>query len=108
MGAQITDGEYHVCLSSRAAKPVSEELLRQTEQGPVVLENGIRISGAPIHEGHVVWSEDLSPLMKVLDELKEAKENLEDSNGLLEEENDVKARESHVAEQELILIIILG
>ena len=106
VGAQITDGEYHVCLSSRAAKPVSEELLRQTEQGPVVLENGIRISGAPIHEGHVVWSEDLSPLMKVLDELKEAKENLEDSNGLLEEENAVKAREAHVAEQERLYSII--
>ena len=106
VGAQITDGEYHVCLSSRAAKLVSEELLRQTEQGPVVLENGIRISGAPIHEGHVVWSEDLSPLMKVLDELKEAKENLEDSNGLLEEENAVKAREAHVAEQERLYSII--
>ena len=73
---------------------------------PVVLENGIRISGAPIHEGHVVWSEDLSPLMKVLDELKEAKENLEDSNGLLEEENAVKAREAHVAEQERLYSII--
>lgn len=106
VGAQITDQEYKVLLSSRMAKSVDATLLRQTENGPVMLEDGIRLSGAPIHGGHVVWTEDMSPLLKVLEELKEAKENLEDSNGILEEENAVRAREAHIAEQDRLYNII--
>lgn len=106
VGAQITDEAYNVCLSSRAAKSAGRELLCRTEEGPVMLEGGIRLSGAPIHRGHVIWSEDMSPLLKVLDKLREAKENLEDSNGILEEENALKIREAHVAEQNRLYDII--
>ena len=105
-GAQITDEEYRVFLSSKAAKTVEESVLRQTESGPVMLKEGIRLSGAPIRGGHVIWSEDMSPLLAVLNELREAKENLEDSNGLLEEENAVRAREARIAEQDRLYNII--
>ena len=54
----------------------------------------------------MVWTEDMSPLLKVLDELKEVKENLEDGNAILEEENAVKAREAHIAEKERLYNII--
>ncbi len=106
VGAQITDEEYHVCLTSRTARSVDRELLRRTVKGPVMLEDGIRLSGAPIQGGHVIWSEDMSALLSVLDELKEAKENLEDSNGILEEENAVRTREAHIAEQDRLYNII--
>lgn len=106
VGAQITDEAYHVCLSSRTAKRVNPSVLRQTENGSVMLDGSIRLSSAPIHGGHVIWSEDMSALLEVLDALREAKENLEDCNGLLEEENAVKAREAHVGEQERLYRII--
>lgn len=106
VGAQITDNEYRVVLSSRTAEHFSTQLLRRTEKGPVMLEVGLRISGTPIHGGHVIWSEDMSSLLRVLDELREAKENLEDSNGILEEENAVRTRETHIAEQERLYNII--
>lgn len=99
VGGQITDEAYHVWLSSRNAKCADAKLLRQTENGSVMLEGGIRLSGAPVHGGHVIWSEDVSPLLKVLEELEETKENLEDANALLEEENKLKAWEVHIAEQ---------
>ncbi|MGN0614602.1 MAG: histidine kinase N-terminal 7TM domain-containing protein [Porcipelethomonas sp.] len=106
VGAQITDNEYRVVLSSRTAEHFSTQLLRRTEKNPVMLETGLRISGTPIHGGHVIWSEDMSSLLRVLDELREAKENLEDSNGIMEEENAVRARETHIAEQERLYNII--
>ena len=106
VGAQITDEEYNICLFSQRAKHVDAELLCRTENGPVMLDHGIRLSGAPIHGGHVIWSEDLSPLLKVLEELEEIKENLEDSNAILEEENALKAREAHIAEQKRLYQII--
>lgn len=106
VGAQITDEDYNICLFSQRAKHVDAELLCRTENSPIMLDDGIRLSGAPIHGGHVIWSEDLSPLLKVLEELEEIKENLEDSNAILEEENALKAREAHIAEQNRLYQII--
>lgn len=106
VGAQITDREFHVVLSSGAAKTVDIETLRQTQQAPVMLEGGIRLSGAPLKNGYAVWTEDISPLIKVLADLEEARENLQDNNDILEEERAVKAREAHIAEQERLYNII--
>lgn len=106
VGVQIIDTDHKVFMSSKTAKPVDLQLLMQAEKAPVMMEDGVRLSGAPIHGGYVVWTEDMSPLLKVLDELKEVKENLEDGNAILEEENAVKAREAHIAEKERLYNII--
>lgn len=105
-GAQITDKDYHVLLSSVAAKKVDRETLAKTKNESVMLKGGVRLSGAPIKKGHVVWTEDISPLLKVLEELQEAKENLEDSNKILEEEHALKKREAHIMEQDRLYNII--
>lgn len=105
-GAQITDKDYHVLLSSVAAKKVDRETLAKTKNQSVMLQGGVRLSGAPIKKGHVVWTEDMSPLLKVLEELQEAKENLEDSNKILEEEQALKKREAHIMEQDRLYNII--
>lgn len=106
VGAQITDEEYNIRLSSKKAKHADAGLLRRTEKGSVMLDDGIRLSGAPVSGGHVIWAEDLSPLLNVLEELKEIKENLEDGNAILEEENALRAREAHIAEQSRLYQII--
>ena len=105
-GAQITDKDYHVILSSMAAKNIDTETLAKTKNESVMLKGGVRLSGAPIKKGHVVWTEDISPLLKVLEELQEAKENLEDSNKILEEEHALKKREAHIMEQDRLYNII--
>lgn len=105
-GAQITDKDYHVLLSSVAAKNVDTETLARTKDESIMLEGGVRLSGAPIKKGHVVWAEYMSPLLKVLEELQEAKENLEDSNKILEEEHALKKREAHIMEQDRLYNII--
>ncbi|MDD6394722.1 MAG: hypothetical protein PUB37_00830, partial [Firmicutes bacterium] len=106
IGVQITDKEYQVLLSSGTAKNIDAKTLAQTEHGPVMLEGGIRLSGAPIRAGHVVWTEDVSPLINVLTELEEAKEELEDANSILDEEHALKKREAHIMEQDRLYNII--
>lgn len=105
-GAQITDNDYHVILSSMEAKNIDTETLAKTKNESVMLGGGVRLSGAPIKKGHVVWTEDMSPLLKVMEELQEAKENLEDSNKILEEEHALKIREAHIMEQDRLYNII--
>lgn len=89
--AQITDLEYEIRYRSgkgleKQESPISKEMMKQTEQGPVILQEGIRLSGAPVRGGHVLWQEDISELLKNLKELEDAAEELKDAN-LLEEEN---------------------
>lgn len=105
-GAQITDKDFYVILSSAVAKNIDKEILAKTENESVMLEGGVRLSGAPIKKGHVVWTEDISTLLKMLEELQEAKENLEDSNKILEEEHALKKREAHIMEQDRLYNII--
>ena len=106
VGAQLTDPEYQRLLSSRSAEPIPLQIMRQTETGPVRLDGGLRLSGAPVRGGHVLWTEDVSELLEVLEELQDVKDSLEDNNALLRAEYTLKAREAHIAEQDRIYNII--
>lgn len=105
-GIQLTDSDYHSLLASDFVQHVSQETMARTRTGSVQLDGGIRLSGADISGGHVLWTEDVSELLTVLDELRDARESLEDSNTLLQEEYTLKAREAHVAEQDRLYNII--
>lgn len=106
VAAQITDENYRVLLSSDNAKDIDRELLKQTENAPVLLENGIRLSGAPIKIGRVVWTEDISPLLHILNELEDMKEELEETNQIEEEEQTLKKHEAHILEQDRLYNIL--
>lgn len=103
---QLTDPEYQRLLSSRSAEPIPLQIMRQTETGPIRLDGGLRLSGAPVRGGHVLWTEDVSELLEVLEELQDVKDSLEDNNALLRAEYTLKAREAHIAEQDRLYNII--
>ena len=106
LSVQLTDPEYQRLLSSRSAEPIPLQIMRQTETGPVRLDGGLRLSGAPVRGGHVLWTEDVSELLEVLEELQDVKDSLEDNNALLRAEYTLKAREAHIAEQDRLYNII--
>ena len=103
---RLTDLEYQTLISSRSAEPIPLQIMRQTETGPVRLDGGLRLSGAPVRGGHVLWTEDVSELLEVLEELQDVKDSLEDNNALLRAEYTLKAREAHIAEQDRLYNII--
>lgn len=106
VAAQITDKDYQVLISSDVAQIIDTETLKKTEKKPVMLENGIRLSSAPIKIGHVVWSEDVSSLLSVLGELENIKEELEEINQIEEEEHLLKKHEAHILEQDRLYNIL--
>lgn len=106
VAAQITDSDYRVLLSSNVAQDIDRELMKQTEQGSILLEHGLRLSSAAIHIGHVVWMEDVSPLLHVLDELEEMQEELQEANQIEEEEQKLKLHGAHILEQDRLYNIL--
>lgn len=106
VAAQITDEQYHVLISSDAAQTIDTSILKQTEKAPVLLENGIRLSCAPIKAGHVVWMEDVSELLRIVAELEDVKEELEETNQIEKEEQLLKQHEAHILEQDRLYNIL--
>ncbi|MGM9638106.1 MAG: histidine kinase N-terminal 7TM domain-containing protein [Butyricicoccaceae bacterium] len=97
LAAQITDEAYRVCFSSQTAAFVPSEVLCRTAGRPVMLGRGIRLSGAPIQGGHVIWQDDVSELQRMLEAQASINEQLEEENDLLMAENQVKEEKARVA-----------
>ena len=86
IAAQITDRDGNVCYRSKDSVEIDAEMVHRAVERPVMLEKGIRLSGAPIRGGYVLWKENLSEMQDILQELADMKEELKDAN-VIEEEN---------------------
>ncbi len=82
LGVLVVDNDYTVRYRSDDALPLAVEQMQETQNGPVMLPGGIRLSGSEIRGGHTLWQEDLSELFDILDELKELRTELEGSNAV--------------------------
>jgi hypothetical protein len=82
LGVAVVDNDYTVYYRSDDALSLTAEQMKETENGYVMLDGGIRLSGSEIRGGHTLWQEDLSELLDILDELKELRNELEGSNAV--------------------------
>lgn len=99
IGTRITDEAYNTYLSSQGALNLPASVLKQTEISPFLLEGGLRLSGAAIAGGHVIWQEDIRELNETLERLANTNEFLEGENTALAEEYKTKSRLSQLEEQ---------
>lgn len=99
LAVQITDQEHRVCYRSERAETVSEEMLKQADLSPVMLDGAVRLSGAAIHGGHIYWQEDVSELLAVQRELEMTQEELCDTGDVLKAVAEQKAYRLHLEEE---------
>lgn len=100
IGALITDCDFSVACAAENARSVDSQTLMAAAESPVVTADGIRISEAPIRWGHVFWEDDISPMLAVLKELDDTREELQSYGSILQAENAQKARRKKLEEQE--------
>lgn len=82
LGVTVVDAEYVVHYRSEGALSLTPKQMRQAEAASQILDGGIRVSTAQIRGGHVLWQEDLSQLIAVVEELTELREELKGSNAV--------------------------
>jgi len=82
LGVAVVDHAYTVHYRSNDALPLTPEQMKATEKEPIMLEGGVRLSGADIRGGHTLWQEDLSELLEILEELEALRTELEGSNAV--------------------------
>lgn len=100
IGALITDRDFSAACAAENARSVDSQTLMAAAESPVVTADGIRISEAPIRWGHVFWEDDISPMLAVLKELDDTREELQSYGSILQAENAQKARRKKLEEQE--------
>ena len=99
LAAQITDEDYRVLLSSRQSTKLPRDAMERTQTAPVMLPGDLRLSGAAIRGGHVLWTEDVSELAGIISRLEELDEALKDRHTVWREEYAARHRRQSLAEK---------
>ena len=82
LGVAVVDNEYTIHYRSDDAINLPKEQIQTATNNPVMLDGGIRVSGSKIKGGYTIYQENISELLDILDELKELREELKDSNAV--------------------------
>lgn len=86
IGAQIVDLDYNTRFASSNAMPLSQDVMQEAENGSVSIDKNILLKSCRINGGYVLWQEDITDMVVLMEKLEENRKNIEDSN-CIEEEN---------------------
>lgn len=82
LGVTVTDCDYNVHYRSYDSVTLSKEEMQKAQKNSLMLNNGVRVLSFDIRGGYTLWQEDVRELLDILDELKELREELKDSNAV--------------------------
>lgn len=82
LGVTVVDCDYNMHYHSDDAIALSKEEMKEAQANSLMLNNGVRALSFDIRGGYTLWQEDVSELLAILDELKELREELKDSNAV--------------------------
>ena len=98
LGAQITNRENTVCLSSANAPKLTEEQRKAAETHPFLADKNTLIKSNPIRFGHVLWQEDITELSETIQQIEENCSDIAERNRIRQE--NLKTRKTILALQE--------
>ena len=99
ISAQITGPDWVTRYAARSSRPVPREDMIRAQDGPVILESGLRLHTLPVNGGHAVWTEDVSRLLELRAALEARQEELTERSALLQLEYD-REREHKIVEEQ--------
>ena len=82
LGVAIVDKDSVTHYRSDDAITLPREQMQIALERPLMLAGGVRVSSFEIRGGYTLYQEDISELIDIIDELKEIREELKDSNAV--------------------------
>ena len=99
VGAMLTDINGIAAYKTERFKNVTAEELALTEQGSVMMTDGLRLRRREIHGGYVYWQDDLSAVLSAEEDLRDAASLLTEEVTVLNAENEAKEAKTKIDEQ---------
>jgi hypothetical protein len=81
--AVIADGKGDIILSTRGPIPFDEEDMRRAVDESFLLKEDLRLVSMPVSGGRVFWTDDLSQINRLNDELSDVTSQLSEENELI-------------------------
>ena len=98
LGAQITNQENTVCLTSYNARELTEEQRISVETQTVSADKSMLIRSQPIGFGHVLWQVDIAEITEAIEQIEENCRDLAERNRIRQE--NLETRKKILALQE--------
>lgn len=98
VAAQIVDETYQPRIMSAVAVPLTVEQMKQAETDTVNLGNTL-LHSKPITAGHVLWQDDVTQINELMERLRDTREQLNQSNHLLQAELELKENQAKADEK---------
>ena len=90
----ITDRDFHIIYRSEKETGTAEKDLRESLTRSVDLPENRKLNGKKIRAGYAFWSEDVSAIRQMQDELERAIEITEKENDLIQAETEQKKKDA--------------
>ena len=104
--AQLADETGKICYASENAVALTVEQINAAEHSAVFLDKNTRLRSYPVSGGKVLWTDDLSAINRMNNEISEIKEQLSKHHDLLRAETELKERTVRAAEQNRLYDVI--
>lgn len=98
VAAQIVDKNYEPCYLSVYADDFPEDVMRWANNKPIERGN-ILVNSKEITGGYVLWQEDIKEIKRLMNELTETQENLNENYVLLKAELELKENKIRLEEK---------
>ena len=96
---QIADSGGNVVYSSKNAVPLTAEQMKLAVKETVYIDKDTLLHSKPVSGGNIFWTDDISAVNKIIDELIEIGDGLNEKSRLLKAEADLKEQQARIEEQ---------
>lgn len=99
LDAQIADAGCEVIYRSENAEPLSEKQMLSAIKKPVLIRQHTLLCSHGVLGGNIFWTEDLTAVNTMNEQLREIGEHLAQESDLIKAENEMKEQKARVEEQ---------
>lgn len=95
----LANEKNEICMASKAAEGLSKEEMEAAKKEPFLKEERFSVSAYGMNGGTVFWQEDVSEILKLLQELEDIREQLNENYELLRQEYLLESKKQHLEER---------
>lgn len=99
LAAQIADENGTVVYRSENAPELTRQQMKLAKERPILIAKNTLLQSNTVTGGNIFWSEDLTAVNRMNEELTEIGEHLAEESDLLRAENEVKEQKARILEQ---------
>ena len=92
--AQIVNRKGKVIYASQNASEVSKGDMTRADRKGVMISETLRLHKLPITGGYVLWTEDMSPVQQLNEDLQDIADQLSEENVILQKENELRSQKA--------------